>query len=133
MRMFELTSAALRSALLMASGLATLQGFTAEFDAAPFAQSLPEGTGLIWEDPREIHKVTVRFDGIAPAAGQVHLEYWGSHWPEQHLPKNRAPGGGDVGWMELGNWYRGGWRTADTETVTEGSTITFTFHPVNAK
>ena len=65
MRMFELTSAALQSALLFAFGLTTLQGFTAEFDSAPFAQPLPEGTGLIWEDPREIHKVTVKFDGTA--------------------------------------------------------------------
>jgi hypothetical protein len=103
------------------------------FDAAPFAQRLPEGNGLIWDDPREIHKVVVSFAGAAPGADQVHLEYWGSHWPEQHLPKDRAPGGGDVGWMELGNWYRGDWRVADTEAKTDGSAITFTFNPVNAK
>src|SRR5205807_10593304 len=64
---------------------------------------------------------------------QVHLEYWGSHWPEQHLPKDRAPGGGDVGWMELGNWYQGGWRVADAEATIEGSSVRFKFHPVNAK
>lgn len=105
----------------------------ASFDAAPFAQPLPEGNGLIWDDPREIHSVTFKFSGKAPSPGKVHIEYWGSRWPEQHLPKNRAPGGGDVGWMELGNWYRGGWRVADTETTCDDSTIKFTFHPVNAK
>src|SRR5579862_7209480 len=68
----------------------------ASFDAAPFAQRLPEGNGLIWEDPREIHSVTVKFVDKAPSGDKVHLEYWGSHWPEQHLPKDRAPGGGDV-------------------------------------
>ena len=108
-------------------------GIAALFDAAPFAQPLSEGSGLIWEDPREIHKVTVKFADASPSADKLHLEYWGSHWPEQHLPKDRAPGGGDVGWMELGNWYRGGWRSADTEAVTEGSTMTFTFHPIDAK
>jgi hypothetical protein len=107
--------------------------FGASFDAAPFARPLPDGNGLIWDDPREIHSITVRFADAAPKPEQVHLEYWGSRWPEQHLPKDRAPGGGDVGWMELGNWYRGGWRVADTETRTEGSSVTFRFHPVNAK
>ena len=103
------------------------------FDAAPFAQRLPEGNGLVWEDPREIHKVEVKFAGAAPEPDQVRLEYWGSHWPEQHLPKDRVPGGGDVGWMELGNWYRGGWRVADTEVTRDASQLTFTFRPVNAK
>src|SRR2546421_5905599 len=35
------------------------------------------------------------------------LEYWGSRWPEQHLPKDRQPGGADVGWMELGKCCSG--------------------------
>jgi hypothetical protein len=107
--------------------------FAARFDAAPFASSLPEGNGLIWEDPRELHEVTVKFAEKAPAQDQIHLEYWGSRWPEQHLPKDRSPGGGDVGWMELGNWYRGGWRRADADAKAGGSSITFTFRPVNAK
>src|SRR5262245_18195454 len=81
-------------------------GVSASFDAAPFARPLPEGSGLLWEDQREIHKVVIHFDGAAPAADQVHLEYWGSRWPEQRMPKDREPGGGDVGWMDLGNWYR---------------------------
>jgi hypothetical protein len=105
----------------------------AAFDAAPFGIPLPEGTGVQWEDPREIHRVVVEFDGPAPPAEQVRLEYWGSRWPEQHLPKDRQPGGGDTGWMELGNWFKGGWRAADAKASLEGSTLTFTFRPVNAK
>ena len=106
---------------------------SARFDAAPFATPLSEGTGLIWDDPREIHQVIVRFKGPAPHAGEARLEYWGSRWPEQHLPKDREPGGGDTGWMELGNWHQGGWRIADTDAKTDGNTITFSFRPVNAK
>ena len=39
----------------------------APFDAAPFGLPLPEGNGVMWEDPREIHKVVVHFASAAPA------------------------------------------------------------------
>ena len=126
----------LRSSLLLfviCLRLGSIHGFAAQFDAAPFGQALPEHNGLIWDDPREIHKVIVRFTQPPPNPQSVHLEYWGSRWPEQHLPKDRAPGGGDVGWMELGNWYKGGWRVADTECQVNGSSVVFTFRPVNAR
>jgi hypothetical protein len=103
------------------------------FDAAPFGLPLPEGDGVRWEDPREIHRVVVHFAGAPPAAETVRLEYWGSRWPEQRLPKDREPGGGDIGWLELGNWYGSNWRLADTNAVARDSTIEFTFHPVNAE
>ena len=108
----------------------TLQA--AQFDAAPFGLPLPEGNGVMWEDPREIHQVVVHFDS-PPAPESMRLDYWGSRWPDQHLPKDREPGGGNVGWMELGNWYTYRWRTADTEAKADGNAITFTFRPVNAK
>jgi len=87
----------------------------------------------MWEDPREIHRVVVHFKDAPPSADQVKLEYWGSWWPERHLPKDREPGGADIGWMELGNWYKYDWRTADTEAVTKSNSIEFTFRPVNAE
>ena len=109
----------------------TLQ--SAPFDAAPFGLPLPQGDGVMWEDPREIHQVVVHFKDSAPAPESVHLDYWASRWPDQHLPKDSEPGGGNVGWMELGNWYTYRWRTADTEAKADGNAITFTFRPVNAK
>src|ERR1019366_3721883 len=105
----------------------------APFDAAPFSLPLPEGNGVMWEDPREIHKVVVHFASVVPAPEKARLEYWGSRWPEQHLPKDREPGGGSVGWMELGNWYTYQWRVADAEAKADGNAVTFTFRPVNAK
>ena len=48
------------------------------FDAAPFGLPLPEGNGMMWEDPREVHKVVVHFAGAVPAPEKVRLEYWGS-------------------------------------------------------
>ena len=101
------------------------------FDAAPFALDLSEGNGIYWEDPREIHRVVVQFSS-RPDLDQLKLQYWGSRWPEQHLPKDRQPGGADVGWMELGNWFVGDWRDADTDARIERNSVTFTFRPVNA-
>ncbi len=49
------------------------------------------------------------------------------------MPKDREPGGGDVGWMELGNWWNYGWRVADAEAQADARSVTFTFRPVNAK
>ena len=105
----------------------------APFDAAPFGLPLPEGNGVMWEDPREIHTVIVRFAGTAPAPENLRLEYWGSRWPQQHLPKDREPGGGSVGWMELGNWHTYKWRVADAEAKANGNTVTFTFRPVSGR
>jgi hypothetical protein len=105
----------------------------APFDAAPFGLPLPEGHGVMWEDPREIHKVVVHFDSAVSALENIRLEYWGSRWPEQHLPKDREPGGGSVGWMELGNWYTYKWRVADAEAKADGNSLAFTIRPVNAK
>jgi hypothetical protein len=105
----------------------------APFDAAPFGLPLPEGNGVMWEDPREIHRVVVHFKDAPPPPSALRLEYWGSWWPERHLPKDREPGGGDIGWMELGNWWKYNWRVADAESATEGNAIAFTFRPVNAK
>jgi len=102
-------------------------------DVAPWGLPLEDGkVGLMWEDPREIHKVVVHFRSAAPTADKLKLSYWGSRWPEQHLPKDSEPGGGSVGWMELGNWFEGAWRPADAEAKVEGNNASFTFKPVNA-
>jgi hypothetical protein len=123
--------------LILVAGLAlacfSLTLRAAPFDAAPFGLPLPEGNGVMWEDPREIHHVVVHFKGGAPAPDSLRLQYWGSRWPEQHLPKDREPGGGDIGWHELGNWYTYHWRTADADARADGSTVAFTFRPVNAQ
>jgi hypothetical protein len=106
----------------------------ASFDAAPFALALPssDGPGLLWEDPREIHEVRVTFQSAPSDPSRVRLQYWGSWWPERHLPKDREPGGGDIGWLELGNWWKDGWRNADSLVDWQGAVATFRFRPVNA-
>jgi len=103
----------------------------AVFDAAPFGIPLTDDLGLKWEDPREIHRVVVRFN--APPPEDLRLEYWRTRWPHQRIPKEAVPGGGGVGWWELGNWFTGTWQTADAERVVEGGEVTFTFRPLNEK
>lgn len=113
------------------------------FNAAPFACAMPDGPGLVWEDPREVHRVVVWFAGPPPP--DLKLQYWRTRWPQQRLPKDAVPGGGDVGWWELGNWFTGQWQTADGEwrAPPEGAAeaavlspqsrgLAFTFRPVNA-
>ncbi|NLH98526.1 MAG: hypothetical protein GX446_03435 [Chthonomonadales bacterium] len=102
-----------------------------EMNVAQWAIPLPQGDGLRWTDPREIHRVVVRFRGDAPSG--VRLQYWSSRWPQQRLPRDREPGGGDVGWWELGNWHTGEWRDADTDVAVSGAEATITFRPVNRK
>lgn len=103
------------------------------FDAAPFSVINQEASVLVWEDPREIHRVVVDFERAPEPATPIKLEYWGSWWPDRHLPKDREPGGGDIGWLELGNWYKYGWRTADAEVKLEGAQARIQFRPVNQK
>jgi hypothetical protein len=122
----------LLAVLLVAFRIFAQNSPTHSFDAAPYGIPLPDGQGLMWEDPREIHSVTADFAGPIPAGFKFHLEYWGSHWPQQHLTKDHEPGGGDTGWLELGNWSNGGWRVADTEQSISGNSIQFTFQPINA-
>jgi len=43
----------------------------------PFGLPLPEGNGILWEDPREIHKVIVHFSGAVTAPEKIHLEVLG--------------------------------------------------------
>src|ERR1043166_2896395 len=118
--------------IFLVAGLFARSGFSAAMDVAPFGLPLPEGNGVMWEDPREVHQAIVHFSGQAPAPEKLRLEYWGSRWPHQHLPKDREPGGADVGWMELGNWHTYNWRVADTEAGLDGQALVFTFRPVNA-
>ncbi|MDP6776773.1 MAG: hypothetical protein QGI83_08410, partial [Candidatus Latescibacteria bacterium] len=101
------------------------------FDAAPFGRPLEDGVGIVWDDPREIHRVVVRTAGPPPEG--LKLSYWHGRWPERRLPKGRASGGGDVGWWELGDWYKGTWQWADTDVEIQDNAAAFTFLPLNAR
>ena len=90
--------------------------------------------GVLWEDARDIFKVVVTFANSTPAIkpGTIALEYWQSTWPSQRIDHDRPSGAGSSGWLNIGDWYQGGWRKADTNLAVDGKTFTFTFNPVNA-
>lgn len=100
------------------------------FDAAEFARPLPDGIGLVWEDPRELHLVSALFDGPPPEG--LRLEYWRCKWPHVRLPKDHVEGRGSSGWWQLGDWYNGEWQAADAEMEADDSRVTFRFRPLDA-
>jgi hypothetical protein len=108
-------------------------------DVVPFGElkrwdSNGKDYGVFWEDARDIFKVVVTFADSTPAVepGTIALEYWQSTWPNQRIPRDSPSGAGSSGWLNIGDWYQGGWRKADANLKVEGKTFTFTFNPVNA-
>jgi len=90
--------------------------------------------GVIWEDSRDIFRVTVRFAGGAESfdSDHVRLEYWRSAWPQHRIPRDQPSGAGSSGWLNVGDWFQGRWQKADTIVQRNGDACTFTFNPVNA-
>jgi hypothetical protein len=89
--------------------------------------------GVIWEDPREIHRVEVIFASNPPSPDAIRLQYWQSSWPEHEIPRDAPSGAGQSGWFNVGDWFQGTWKTADVEQAADETRIVFTFHPVNRK
>ena len=108
-------------------------------NVAPFGQvkSWEEGhdIGIIWEDPRDIFSVDLRYaDGIAaPRPENVRIQYWVSQWPTRRIPRYEKSGAGGSGWLDVGDWFRGRWKDADTELDVKGASWRYRFRPVNEK
>ncbi len=111
-------------------------------DVAPYGYPLPaeecmsgKATGVIWEDPRDITKVVVGYGEKAPAVAvlEAKLQYWQSQWPRRRIPRDVESGAGGSGWLDIGDWYNGGWKDADVDVSVSKEAATYTFRPVNAK
>lgn len=109
-------------------------------DVVPFGSVLRGGAdgkdyGVMWEDPRDIFRVVVRFrePAAAPEPARLRIEYWQSGWPHRRIPRDRPSGAGSSGWLDIGDWFQGKWVAADTRVAKDGGVTTFTFAPVNAK
>ncbi len=92
-------------------------------------------TAFFWEDPRDIFRVVVEFapGESIPGASSIQLQYWQSQWPERRIPRDQASGAGSSGWLDIGDWFQGKWRTADAQASRQGNAIVFTMNPVNQK
>ena len=60
-----------------------------KLDIAPFAYAAPDEHGIHtwrWEEPREIHRVVLRFAaGNLPQARDIKVAYWQKVWPEHRV------------------------------------------------
>lgn len=108
-------------------------------DAVPFGEiqkwdSSGKDIGVIWEDPRDIFRVRATFEtsAAAPLPQSPTLQYWQSQWPERRIPRDQPSGAGSSGWLDIGDWFQGQWKTADAKMTLENNTVTFTFNPLNA-
>jgi hypothetical protein len=90
--------------------------------------------GVFWDDPRDVFYVVLRFvslEGINPET--IRIQYWQRNWPRHRIPKGKRPGTGRVGWMPLDDWWNGEWKDADTDLEVDGSSLIFSFRPINLK
>lgn len=104
-------------------------------DITPFAFLSTDAAATIlrWEEPRDIHRVVLDFDGPAPR-GETILEYRQHHWPanritEAHLQKGA---GGALGWRACDDWFNGVWKKAKILTRRRDSTLAIAFAPLGA-
>ncbi|MDH7504505.1 MAG: hypothetical protein QHJ82_17580, partial [Verrucomicrobiota bacterium] len=106
-------------------------------DVAPWGETTTSNDGqqlvIWWEDPRDIHRVSVTFADAPKDTSSVKLQWWQSQWPHHRIPRDRPSGAGESGWAHLGDLYQGRWIDADGEWKPDGTTWTFTFRPVNSK
>jgi hypothetical protein len=109
----------------------------AAVDVVPWGERMSwdsgKDVGVYWEDPRDITRVEAIFAGTPPDPKTARLEWWQSQWPERRIPRDHLSGAGWSGWLDIGDWYRGGWRDADVVLTASNNTWSFTFRPVNQK
>jgi len=109
-------------------------------DVVPYGQIMKfddpaKEHGVIWEDPRDVFRVvTVFADGAPlPKPDAIRVQYWQSQWPHRRIPRDQPCGSGSSGWLDIGDWFQGKWRDADTTLEVAGNRYIWTFKPVNAK
>lgn len=80
------------------------------------------GLGVIWDDPRDVQQIRIRFkDGTPP--DDLRVEYWFSTWPPEPPRMPVMEDGIDDPW-------RGKWLTARTDRATRDGSCVLTFKPL---
>jgi hypothetical protein len=107
-------------------------------DVAPFGEirtwEAGKDVGVLWEDPRDIFKVVVKFAQQPVDAASIKLQYWVTGgWPRNRVPRDKESLARLSGWTPTGDWFNGHWQDADVQLTTNGTEWTYTFNPANAK
>ncbi len=79
--------------------------------------------GVVWDDPRDVREVRVRFAGDDVPEG-IRAEYWFLTWPP---PPPKMPVMED----KIDDLWRGKWLTARTLSAARRGTCVLTFEPLN--
>jgi hypothetical protein len=110
------------AALLLTLSLLPCGAQSGYFDLAPFARPLPqsEGTGLVWDEERDIRELQVTYSG-EPSAN-VSVEYWFKNWP---YPKPKMPTIEDP----MDDPWQGEWRRANAQVHCDAVCV-YTFDPL---
>lgn len=102
-------------------------------DITPFAARDADGTTLTlrWEEPRDINRIVLTFNGAAPRDG-IRVEYKQQHWPDNRITDAdlQKGAGGSLGWRARDDWFNGKWKTAKTVNQRSGSQLIITFAPL---
>ena len=106
---------------------------TASLDVAPFATVTTDGTTrtLRWEEPRDIARIVLSFDGPAPR-GDVRVDYRRQHWPGNRITASdlQKGAGGALGWRARDDWFNGEWKRSQSVAARKGRQITIAFAPL---
>jgi len=107
---------------------------------APFAYLQEEPSRLVfrWEEPRDLHHITLRLANKAgvPSPNAVEVHYWRCFWPQQRATAadlSRGGIGGSAGWKPRDDWFTGKWSRADAMVRIEGREVFITFAPLAQK
>ncbi len=109
-------------------------------DIAPFAYRETREDGVLtfrWEQPRDIHRIELRFAEGAPLPSprDIAICYWKDHWPEQRLTLADLEKGriGWHGWKPLDDWFNGEWRQAHVTARAKEQAIIVRFAPLGRR
>jgi hypothetical protein len=84
--------------------------------------------GLEWQEPRDVHRLVVRYVEPGGVPPNLRVQYWRQNWPTP--APERRPGAGR-GWIGCDDPWHGKWTTGRGEMVINGATCTYTFDPID--
>ncbi|MGQ9579757.1 MAG: hypothetical protein ACUVT8_02285 [Armatimonadota bacterium] len=115
------------SIILVMLGVVEVSAGTDKLDIRPFALPNTPVNEIRFEDPREIERVVVSFEGSAPE--DVGLSYLRKLWPQMRI-EVREPHFSvqAMGWWPIDDWFNSKWHSAAVNTrQLDSRTVEITF------
>ncbi len=103
----------------------------APFDIAPFALPNTPGNELWFEEPRDIVRLEIEFEGKAPASAEVY--YRRHYWPETKIEERSLGDPMPFGWIPQDDLFNGEWHPASVHAECTSHTLVITFKPLTTE